>query len=224
MKRYVAIPGIILAAVLGWAPLPAQQHATTAAARYFPPKGSWTARSPAELGFNPAKLAAAIQFSIQNQNPNTRNLAEDILNTFRNETPYNKLIGPAQERTGMNGVIIRHGYVAAEWGDTKRADMTFSVTKSFLSTVVGLAYTRGLIKNLKGPVANDMPQEWTFSLPSTIERSPGSISCVRPVTGPELFGTNRTGPTARPRGRNPSSGPTARCMTRARSINTTTHG
>ncbi|MBZ5498856.1 MAG: serine hydrolase [Acidobacteriia bacterium] len=157
MKRYVAIPGIILAAVLGWAPLPAQQHATTAAARYFPPKGSWTARSPAELGFNPAKLAAAIQFSIQNQNPNTRNLAEDILNTFRNETPYNKLIGPAQERTGMNGVIIRHGYVAAEWGDTKRADMTFSVTKSFLSTVVGLAYTRGLIKNLKGPVANDMP-------------------------------------------------------------------
>jgi CubicO group peptidase (beta-lactamase class C family) len=64
---------------------------------------------------------------------------------------------PAQERTGINGVIIRHGYVAAEWGDTRRADMTFSVTKTFLSTVVGLAHTRGLIKDLKAPVANDMP-------------------------------------------------------------------
>jgi len=109
------------------------------------------------LGLNPAKLDAAIQYSIQNQNPNSKNLAEDILETFRNEAPYNKLIGPAQERTGMNGIIIRHGYVAAQWGDTGRADMTFSVTKSFLSTVVGLAYARGLIQSLEAPVANDMP-------------------------------------------------------------------
>ena len=29
----------------------------------------------------------------------------------------------------MNGIVIRRGYAAAEWGDTKRADMTFSVTK-----------------------------------------------------------------------------------------------
>jgi CubicO group peptidase (beta-lactamase class C family) len=138
--------------------LPVARHATAQGpARYFPPKDAWEARSPAELGFNPSKLSAAILFSVQNQNPNTRNLSEDIPNTFRNEAPYNKLIGPTQERTGINGIIIRHGYVAAEWGDTKRADMTFSVTKCFLSTVVGLAHTRGLIKDLKAPVARDMP-------------------------------------------------------------------
>jgi CubicO group peptidase (beta-lactamase class C family) len=57
----------------------------------------------------------------------------------------------------MNGVIIRRGYVAAQWGDTERADMTFSVTKTFLSTVVGLAYTDGLIKSLSDPVASYMP-------------------------------------------------------------------
>lgn len=156
MHRKIVVSVFVLSAILSLSLLPAQQDPTTTA-RYFPPKGSWDKRAPSELGFNPAKLESAIQFSVENQNPNTRNLAEDILNTFRNEAPYNKLIGPTQERTGMNGVIIRHGFVAAEWGDTNRVDMTFSVTKSFLSTVVGLAYTGGLIKDLKTPVANDMP-------------------------------------------------------------------
>jgi len=151
MHRRTVVRVLVLAAIASL-PVWGQQSG-----RYFPPKGEWAKRAPAELGFDPAKLNAAIQFSIDNQNPNTRNLAEDILNTFRNEAPYNKLIGPAQERTGMNGVIIRHGFVAAEWGDTNRADMTFSVTKTFLSTVVGLAYTRGMIKDLKSPAAADMP-------------------------------------------------------------------
>jgi CubicO group peptidase (beta-lactamase class C family) len=103
------------------------------------------------------KLQAAVQFAIDNENPSTKNLAEDIVNTFRREAPYNTLIGPTQERGGLSGVIIRRGYVAAQWGDTERADMTFSVTKTFLSTVVGLAHTRGLIKDLKDPVASYMP-------------------------------------------------------------------
>ena len=76
---------------------------------------------------------------------------------FANEAPYNTLLGPTQARTGANGVIIRHGYVAAEWGDTARADMTFSVTKTFLSTVVGLAFDRGEIRNVTDRVATYMP-------------------------------------------------------------------
>lgn len=127
------------------------------ASAYFPPKGTWEARDPASLGMNKAKLDEAIQFSLDNQNNNTKNLAEDIPNTFRNEAPYNALIGPAQERTGMNGVVIRRGYVVAAWGDTNRADMTFSVTKSFLSTTVGVAFDRGLIKNVGDKVAAYMP-------------------------------------------------------------------
>jgi CubicO group peptidase (beta-lactamase class C family) len=42
--------------------------------------------------------------------------------------------------------------VVAEWGDTRRVDMTFSVTKSFLSTVVGLAVDRGMIASVHDPV------------------------------------------------------------------------
>lgn len=49
-------------------------------------------------------------------------------------------------------MVLRRGYIVAEWGDIKRVDMTFSVTKSFLSTVTGLAWDRGLIHDLADPV------------------------------------------------------------------------
>jgi CubicO group peptidase (beta-lactamase class C family) len=41
--------------------------------------------------------------------------------------------------------VLRGGLVVAEWGDTARADMTFSVAKSYLSILAGLAWDRGLI-------------------------------------------------------------------------------
>jgi CubicO group peptidase (beta-lactamase class C family) len=52
----------------------------------------------------------------------------------------------------MTGVILRHGYLVAEWGEPERVDLTFSVTKSFLSTTVGLAVDRGMIGSLRDPV------------------------------------------------------------------------
>jgi CubicO group peptidase (beta-lactamase class C family) len=125
--------------------------------RYFPPRGEWQHREPGTAGFDKAKLDGAIAYALANENPNTKNLAEDIVNTFRNEAPYNTVDGPTQERAGANGVIIRYGYAVAEWGDTARADMTFSVTKTFLSTVVGLAVKDGAIKDVKDRVGPYMP-------------------------------------------------------------------
>ena len=127
-------------------------------ARYFPPAGAWEKRDPAAVGLDKAKLDEAIKFAIANENTNTKDLAVDIPNSFRSEAPYNNLIGPTQPRTGANGVIIRNGYLVAEWGDTARADMTFSVTKTFVSTVAGLAHDRGLIKSVHDKVAGYMPK------------------------------------------------------------------
>ena len=147
-----------VAVVLLVGSLLASIHASQPAAqKHFPPKGKWEARDPAALGLDKAKLDEAIAFAVENQNKGTKDLAADIPATFRREAPYNTLIGPTQERTGSNGVIIRHGFVAAAWGDTDRADMTFSVTKSFLSTTVGVLYDRGLIKDLNARVATAMP-------------------------------------------------------------------
>ena len=134
------------------------RQAAAPASTFFPAKGAWEKRDPAALGMDKAKLDEAIAFALKNENQNTKDLAADIPNSFRNEAPYNNLIGPTQVRAGMNGVVIYRGYQVAEWGDTARADMTFSVTKSFLSTVVGVAYDRKLIKDLNDRVATYMPK------------------------------------------------------------------
>ena len=158
-----ALRSVVLVAIglVGWAVVwsgAAAQTPTPALIKaYFPPKGSWTQRDPAALGMDKAKLDEAIAFATKNENTRTKDLSVDIPNTFRNEAPYNNLIGPTQERAGINGIVIRRGYVVASWGDTDRADMMFSTTKTFLSTVVGLAYDKKLIKNVNDRVGPYMP-------------------------------------------------------------------
>lgn len=62
------------------------------------------------------------------------------------------ILGPYKDWAATSGLILRHGYIVAEWGDTRRVDMTFSVAKSYLSTVAGLAFDRGLIPDVNRPV------------------------------------------------------------------------
>ena len=62
--------------------------------------------------------------------------------------PHGQGIGPFKPRGGPAGLIVRHGYIVAEWGDPDRVDLTHSVTKSFLSTTVGLAYDRKMIRDV----------------------------------------------------------------------------
>lgn len=178
---------------------------------YFPPRGEWRTQEPAAVGVDKTKLDEAITFAIAHENSKTKDLAAAIPNQFRNEAPYNTLIGPTQPRTGANGLIIRRGSVNAEWGNTDRADMTFSITKTFLSTVVGLAFDRGQIRSVTDRVAIYMPRAW-ISLPRPkMLRSPGNISCVRRATGPARSGANRIGPTARLGIRLPHSGNSGNC-------------
>jgi CubicO group peptidase (beta-lactamase class C family) len=46
---------------------------------------------------------------------------------------------------------VRHGYIVAEWGDTRAVDPVYSIAKSVLSTLAGLAADGGLI-NVHDPV------------------------------------------------------------------------
>ena len=71
--------------------------------------------------------------------------------------PFGEGIGPFADRGDPTGLIIYKGYIIATWGDPTRAEMTHSVTKSFLSTVVGLAVDQGLIKTVYDTVAAYMP-------------------------------------------------------------------
>jgi CubicO group peptidase (beta-lactamase class C family) len=49
-------------------------------------------------------------------------------------------------------MILKNGYIVSAWGDLERVDMTFSVTKSYLSTLAGLAVDEGKIRSVEDPV------------------------------------------------------------------------
>ena len=71
----------------------------------------------------------------------------------REKAPDNEMLGPVSHRGGHSGIVYRGGKLLAEWGDTNRADMTFSVAKSYLALLAGLALGDGLIKSLDDKVA-----------------------------------------------------------------------
>ncbi len=120
-------------------------------AQYFPPKNVWEKRSAEEAKFDSAKLNEAIDFAKANEAKAPRDQELGQAQTFGRE-PFGESIGPYKTRGEMTGIIIRDGYIVAEWGEPMRVDMTHSVTKSFLTTTVGLAFDRGIIKNLNSQV------------------------------------------------------------------------
>ncbi len=126
---------------------------------YFPAPGQWERRMPAQAGFDAAALADAIQFASANENPMPRDLLLYQAITRGPAEPFDTPIGPSSVRGPVSGVIIRNGYLVAEWGEPARVDMTFSVTKTFLTTVVGLAVQKGLIKDVNDRARSYMPPD-----------------------------------------------------------------
>ncbi|MEM5543865.1 serine hydrolase [Sulfitobacter sp. AS92] len=70
--------------------------------------------------------------------------------------PWTEIVGPVAPRGGPAGVIMHRGERVADWGDTTRTDMTFSIAKSYLSVLAGLAVKDGLIDDLDTPVGESV--------------------------------------------------------------------
>lgn len=119
---------------------------------YFPERNAnWEHSTPARAAMNETALAEVIAFAKANEYSGSRDLRIAILEGFKRE-PFHEILGPTKKRGGPAGMILKRGKVVAQWGDTQRVDMTFSVTKSFLSTMAGLAVDRQLIKNVDDAV------------------------------------------------------------------------
>src|SRR6202790_1323606 len=125
------------------------------AAAYYP-DATWQHETPSELGINPRLLKEAIDFAIAGETKAPRDLVMNHYQTFGRE-PFGYAIGPIRERGDPTGIIIHKGYIVAEWGDPLRVDMTHSVTKSFLSSVVGIAVERGMIRSVDDTVREYVP-------------------------------------------------------------------
>ncbi|APS39921.1 serine hydrolase domain-containing protein [Salegentibacter agarivorans] len=117
---------------------------------YFPEAGTWQEKDPKSFNLD---FSEAIQFAEANEYSESKDLRQAILKGFQHE-PYHEILGPTKRRGGPAGIILKDGYLVAKWGDTKRVDMTFSVTKSFLSTTALLALDQNLIIDVEDPVIN----------------------------------------------------------------------
>ncbi|MFC4655077.1 serine hydrolase domain-containing protein [Rheinheimera marina] len=130
---------------------------TAQAADYYPPAGQWASAKPASLKVNEQQLTDAVQYAIASENPASKNQAVVQATTFGAKEPYDQIVGPMSVRAPANGLIIYKGKLIAQWGEVDSVDMTHSITKTFLTTVAGLAWQRGLIHNLQDKVGPYMP-------------------------------------------------------------------
>src|ERR1700680_1754937 len=115
------------------------------------PDAAWQHKAPAETGIDAQLLKEAIDFAVASESRNPRDLTLNHYQTFGRE-PFGYAVGPIKDRGDPTGVVVHKGYIVAEWGEPARVDMTHSVTKSLLSSVVGVAFDRGMIRSLDDPV------------------------------------------------------------------------
>ncbi len=127
-----------------------------AAPTYFPDRLDWQRKRPDEVGMDAAQVAAAVQVALANETAAAKDVRQFLARSFAKE-PHHELIGPVFDAGGASGVVVRHGYIVAEWGDAARPDMCNSVTKTFLTTVVGLAWQQGRIRDVNDRVRSYMP-------------------------------------------------------------------
>ena len=71
--------------------------------------------------------------------------------------PYNRLRGPVHARGPVSAVVWQHGQEIAAVGDAERADLCFSVAKTFLGLLAGVAQQRGLLPDVDQPVVQRLP-------------------------------------------------------------------
>ena len=162
--RHSAIAGLSSVAIVALSAIsviPAQSVAQSAGrpasqAAYFPAGGdAWERRTPAQVGLTAQTVDSAVKIAIASESQSPRDLYEAHRAGFNRE-PFGEVTGPFRDRSAAGGMIIKRGYIVAEWGDTDRPENTFSVTKSFVTTTIGLAYDRKMIKAITDPVRSYM--------------------------------------------------------------------
>ena len=105
-------------------------------------------------------LTAAIAFAQSHEVPWPRDPLADpaCWGVHHNDPPpWNRLRGPVHARGPVSGVVLQQGREIAAWGEPDRADLTFSVAKTYLALLAGVAHGRGLLPDVNEPVIARVP-------------------------------------------------------------------
>ncbi len=167
-------------------------------APYYPPAGSWAKKAPAELGMDPQRLAEAVTFAQGRESSREMDFSDQ-------ERIFGSLLGSVPTRRAKtNGLVIYKGYVVAEFGDTTWVDPTYSVAKSMMASVAGIALREGKIA-LDEPVGKtvkdggyDSPRNaqvtWKMHLQQETEWEGNMFGKKDDFVGKEAFGEGERKP------------------------------
>jgi CubicO group peptidase (beta-lactamase class C family) len=93
------------------------------------------------------------EYALAHETPWSRDIAEVLANSLFEPPPDNEVIGPVRPRGGPSGIVWQGARELVRWGDPHRNDITFSVAKSYLSILAGIAFDAGLIRDVHEPVS-----------------------------------------------------------------------
>ena len=121
---------------------------------YYPEPDKWQHTAPGDCGFNATRLDEALKFAATQEIAISSDLGVMIPKGERH--PYDRQLGPLKERGAAAGLVVKDGYIIAQFGPVDSVEVTFSCSKSYLSAVAGLAYDEGLFRNLDQHVADSI--------------------------------------------------------------------
>lgn len=146
---------------------------------YFPSSNEWQ-QKPAHSVFDTVILSDAIQFAIAHESKAPRSMELSQTMSFGKE-PFGFGIGPFADRGDPTGLIIHRGYLVAKWGNPAQVEMTHSVTKSFLSVVVGLAVDKKIIRSVHDTIEKYISPIELFD-PSNQNKPFNNLQMIQPFS------------------------------------------
>lgn len=105
---------------------------------------------------NSERLDEAVALASSGEPPLPREMRRWLHHTLSSE-PWPYVMGDVIDRGGPNGLVIVDGREVCRWGDAERREMTFSIAKSALASVAGVAFDDGLLPDLDEAVVARVP-------------------------------------------------------------------
>jgi len=94
----------------------------------------------------------AVQFAQAHETPWSREVGPQFGVHHQDPPPWNRLLGPLHGRGPVSGTLLMDGRTLRSFGEPTRADLTFSVAKTYLALLAGVAHDRGLLRDVDAPV------------------------------------------------------------------------
>jgi CubicO group peptidase (beta-lactamase class C family) len=101
---------------------------------------------------NQHKIEQAVRFAVEHETSWTRDPGDAWGIHHQDPPPWNRLLGPVHSRGPVSGTIVLDGRTLTSWGEPDRADLTFSIAKTYLALLAGVAHDTGLLPDVDEPV------------------------------------------------------------------------